>query len=114
MDAIDRGDSQELKGELGDLLLQVVFHARIAAEQGDFAIGDIIASLNEKLIHRHPHVFSDTHLPDAEAVLRQRLQIKAREKQGNAASVFAGRAAAGDAGTGSRPEDYGESLSFRF
>lgn len=83
LDAIDRGDPQELKRELGDLLLQVVFHARIAAEQGDFAIGDIVSSLSEKLIHRHPHVFSGTNLPDAEAVLRQRLQIKAREKQGN-------------------------------
>lgn len=58
-DAIERGDLDELKGELGDLLFQVVFHARMAEEQGLFAFDDVVAAISDKLIRRHPHVFSD-------------------------------------------------------
>src|SRR5262245_32567650 len=56
-DAIRRGDLDDLCGELGDLLLQVVFHARIAEEQGAFAFADVVARICDKLVARHPHVF---------------------------------------------------------
>ena len=58
-DAISRGDLDDLKDELGDLLLQVVFHARMAEEQGSFAFGDVVQAITEKLLRRHPHVFGD-------------------------------------------------------
>src|SRR6187402_445230 len=58
-DAISRGDLDDLKDEVGDLLLQVVFHARMAEEQGSFAFGDVVQAITEKLIRRHPHVFGD-------------------------------------------------------
>src|SRR6202008_1762216 len=57
-DAIARGDLDHLKDELGDLLLQVVFHARMAEEQGIFAFGDVVEAITTKLIRRHPHVFA--------------------------------------------------------
>ena len=58
-DAIEREDFQALKSELGDLLFQVVFHAEMADEEGLFNLTDVISELNDKLIRRHPHVFSD-------------------------------------------------------
>src|ERR1700743_4011588 len=58
-DAIERNDLSDLKEELGDLLLQVVFHARMAEEQGVFAFDDVAAGINDKLIRRHPHVFAE-------------------------------------------------------
>jgi ATP diphosphatase len=58
-DAIERGDLIDLKDELGDLLLQVVFHARMAEEQGAFAFGDVVEAITAKLVRRHPHVFGD-------------------------------------------------------
>ena len=66
-DAIDRGDMADLKDELGDLLLQVVFHARMAEEAGQFAFGDVVASICDKMVRRHPHVFADVSFADAEA-----------------------------------------------
>ena len=79
-DAIARGDLDELKDELGDLLLQVVFHARMAEEQGIFAFDDVVLAITEKLIRRHPHVFGDTAdlTPDEVKGLWDR--IKAEEK----------------------------------
>lgn len=59
-DAIDRGDMADLRDELGDLLLQVVFHARMAEEQGAFSFGDVVEAITRKLIRRHPHVFADS------------------------------------------------------
>ncbi|MBU1377956.1 MAG: nucleoside triphosphate pyrophosphohydrolase [Alphaproteobacteria bacterium] len=58
-DAIERGDLSDLKDELGDLLLQVVFHSRIAEEQGAFAFDDVARAINDKMVRRHPHVFAD-------------------------------------------------------
>src|SRR6187402_3906250 len=58
-DAIDRGDLDDLKDELGDLLLQVVFHAQMASEQNAFAFGDVVEAITRKMIRRHPHVFAD-------------------------------------------------------
>jgi tetrapyrrole methylase family protein/MazG family protein len=82
LDALDDGDPKKLKEELGDVLLQVVFHSQIANEEGRFSAKDVIAQLTEKLIRRHPYVFAGDPLPeDAASVLKQRMQIKAREKQ---------------------------------
>jgi nucleoside triphosphate diphosphatase len=79
-DAIARGDLGDLREELGDLLLQVVFHARMAQEQGVFDFGDVVHSINEKLIRRHPHVFGDARGMSAEAVEGLWDQIKAQER----------------------------------
>lgn len=66
-DAIDRGDFDDLREELGDLLLQVVFHARMAEEAGHFAFNDVVAAICDKMIRRHPHVFGDAEVRDAAA-----------------------------------------------
>jgi len=79
-DAIVRGDLMDLRDELGDLLLQVVFHARMAQEQGAFDFGDVVASITEKLIRRHPHVFGDAGKLSTEAVNGLWERIKAQEK----------------------------------
>jgi MazG family protein len=82
LEAVDDGDPKKLREELGDVLLQVVFHSQIAAEEGKFTAKDIIAQLTDKLIRRHPYVFAGEPLPeDTAAVLKQRLQIKASEKK---------------------------------
>ncbi|MGJ4729088.1 nucleoside triphosphate pyrophosphohydrolase [Luteimonas sp. SDU101] len=85
-DAIDRGDLPALKDELGDLLLQVVFHARMAQEQGAFDFGDVVAAICDKMVRRHPHVFGGATVADAQAQTANWEQIKRAE-----------RAAAGDA-----------------
>lgn len=79
-DAIERADMDDLCDELGDLLLQVVFHARMAEEAGDFAFGDVVEAITKKMIRRHPHVFarSDANTPDA--VKAQWAEIKQAEK----------------------------------
>ncbi|MBY6240223.1 nucleoside triphosphate pyrophosphohydrolase [Methylosinus sp. Sm6] len=79
-DAVERGDLDDLKDELGDLLLQVVFHARIAEEQQAFAFGDVVEAISDKLVRRHPHVFGDGTASTAAAVTTQWNEIKAREK----------------------------------
>jgi ATP diphosphatase len=84
-DAIVRNDLTDLREELGDLLLQVVFHARMAQEQGAFDFGDVVAGITEKLIRRHPHVFGDRGKLTPEAVAGLWDRIKAREKAERAA-----------------------------
>ena len=84
-DAIARGDLGDLREELGDLLLQVVFHARMAEEQGAFDFGDVVAGITEKLLRRHPHVFGDARSLSTEAVNRLWERIKAEEKAAKAA-----------------------------
>ena len=79
-DAIDRGDLVDLCDELGDLLLQVVFHARMAQEQGAFEFGDVVKAITEKLVRRHPHVFGDARGANPEDVKRLWDRIKAEEK----------------------------------
>ncbi len=69
--ALDEERYDELREELGDLMLQVVFHAEIAQEDGRFDIADVLHEINEKLVRRHPHVFADASADDAEAVLRR-------------------------------------------
>ncbi|MBW3550544.1 MAG: nucleoside triphosphate pyrophosphohydrolase [Proteobacteria bacterium] len=80
-DAIDRGDLPALKDELGDLLLQVVFHARLAEEQGVFAFGDVVAAISDKMVRRHPHVFAGVAVEDAEAQTRAWEQHKRDERE---------------------------------
>jgi nucleoside triphosphate diphosphatase len=80
-DAIARDDLDELEEELGDLLLQVVFHARMAQEQGAFDFGDVVAAITEKLIRRHPHVFGDKRAADPAAVKGLWEEIKAKERE---------------------------------
>ncbi|KPF71842.1 nucleoside triphosphate hydrolase [Bosea sp. AAP35] len=99
-DAIARGDMLDLKDELGDLLLQVVFHARMAQEEGAFAFPDVVEAITAKLIRRHPHVFGEARdLSPAQVKLLWQ-QIKAQEKADKAIARLA-------AGLPHRPEDKG-------
>lgn len=79
LEAIDNCDMEELKSELGDLLLQILFHAQIACEQGVFDIKDVVEGISKKLIHRHPHVFGNAKVACAEEVLHRWEEIKAGE-----------------------------------
>ncbi len=79
-DAVERGDLVDLKDELGDLLLQVVFHARMAEEQGAFAFGDVVEAITRKLHRRHPHVFGDARNLAPAEVKRLWDEIKGAEK----------------------------------
>jgi ATP diphosphatase len=101
-DAIARGDFVDLKDELGDLLLQVVFHARMAQERGLFAFGDVVEAICSKLIRRHPHVFADTRELSPDAVKALWSDIKRQEKAERAVARLA---------AGLPPEDSGGALS---
>ncbi len=80
-DAIERRAWPDLKDELGDLLLQVLFYAQMAQEAGHFSLADVAENLNAKLIRRHPHIFGDVEATDVNAVLRNWEQIKLEEKK---------------------------------
>ncbi len=80
LDAIESGDKANLREELGDLLLQVVFHAQLAGENGDFDLEDVAQTINEKLVRRHPHIFGDVRADDAQTVKANWDVIKAQEK----------------------------------
>src|SRR5690554_5976961 len=79
-DAVERADLDDLRDELGDLLFQVVFHARMAEEQGAFAFEDVVDSIADKLVRRHPHVFGDATFESAEAQTANWEDIKAAER----------------------------------
>lgn len=79
-DAIDRGDLDDLKDELGDLLLQVVFHAQMASEQGAFAFADVARAISDKMQRRHPHIFADVEVDDADQVNLNWEAIKRAER----------------------------------
>jgi len=79
-DAIDRGNLGDLRDELGDLLLQVVFHSQMAAERGAFDFGDVVESITGKMRRRHPHVFGDEQVADARAQTRAWEEHKRRER----------------------------------
>ena len=83
LEAIDQADGGKLIEELGDLLMQIVLHAQIAADQGDFDIKDVLQGINTKLIHRHPHVFGEAKLEDAQMVVEIWEELK-REERGKA------------------------------
>ena len=90
-DAIDRGNLADLKGELGDLLLQVVFHAQMASEQRAFDFGDVVQSISDKMVRRHPHVFGDAAIGSAAEQRAAWDSHKAGEREAAGdASVLAG------------------------
>jgi ATP diphosphatase len=95
-DAILRNDLDDLRDELGDLLLQVVFHARMAQEQSAFDFGDVVQAITEKLVRRHPHVFGDAGRLTPQAVEGLWDQIKAQEKAERAANRPGGDAMAAE------------------
>jgi len=82
LDAMNSGDDAKFANEMGDLLLQVVFHSQIATEEGRFTVADVIREVHEKMVRRHPHVFGEKRAKDAAEVLRNWEQIKAQERQG--------------------------------
>jgi tetrapyrrole methylase family protein/MazG family protein len=79
-EAIEKNDSDELRTELGDLLLQIVFHSTMAREAGVFTIEDVIGAITDKMVRRHPHVFGDVQVKDAAEVLNNWSRIKAAER----------------------------------
>ena len=87
LEALDEGDSGKLCVELGDLLLQIVLHAQIAAEAGEFKLGDVIKGINSKLIHRHPHIFGSVEVTNAEEVALNWEALK-QEERGADASIL--------------------------
>jgi len=91
-EAIEQNDMASLVDELGDLLLQVIFHARMAEELGSFAFDDVVAAITDKLVRRHPHVFGDTDIASAEAqtVSWESLKAKERQKKNQATSALDG------------------------
>ncbi len=93
-DAIDRGDFDDLREELGDLLLQVVFHAQMAAEQGRFDFEDVAQAISAKMIRRHPHVFGEARYADPDAQKQAWEELKAAERaargEAHDASALAG------------------------
>ena len=88
LDAIDRQDDDNIIEELGDVLLQVMLHAQIGEDEGMFSINDVIYSITEKMIRRHPHVFADANVENAEEVVRNWESIKAEEKGKQATSLL--------------------------
>ena len=80
LDTIDRNDIPHMREELGDVLIQVVFHAQLAAERGDFNFDDVAREINEKLIRRHPHVFGDGRADNSAQVIEVWEKVKASEK----------------------------------
>ena len=92
LEAIDGGDPREHCEELGDLLLQIVFQAQLASEEGRFDFGDVAEAISSKLVSRHPHVFGGATVKDAEGVLRQWVALKKKEKEarGGGQSVLEG------------------------
>jgi len=96
LDAMESGNPRQFAGELGDLLLQVIFHAVLAEKNGEFGISDVIEAIHSKMIRRHPHVFGRAVARDARAVLRNWEQIKAEERAAEkAASRRAGSSGGG-------------------
>ncbi len=99
LEAIDNRDWKELSGELGDLLLQVLFYAQMAQEEGHFSIDDVLDRLSEKLVGRHPHVFGDVKADTSADVLRNWEALKAEEKKQRRAARSGHEPAPGEAPT---------------
>jgi tetrapyrrole methylase family protein/MazG family protein len=81
LEALDEGEAAKLRDELGDLLLQIVLHAQIASEAGEFGLGEVIEGINRKLIHRHPHIFGSEKVKDAEEVALNWEELKGEERE---------------------------------
>ena len=90
IDAVDNEDLENMREELGDLLLQVVFHAQMAKEKGHFDFEDVADAISEKLIRRHPHVFGEVQLEGSDAVVQQWEEIKKQEKKDAPKSALSG------------------------
>jgi len=88
LEALDEGNSDKLCDELGDLLMQVVLHTQIATEAGEFELGDVLSSINTKLIHRHPHIFGSKKVKDAEEVALN-WEVLKQEERGADTSILA-------------------------
>jgi MazG family protein len=86
LDALEGGDDAKFAEEMGDLLLQIVFHSQIAREEGRFSVADVIREVHEKMVRRHPHVFGEKRAKDAAEVLRNWEQIKAEERRAKGVS----------------------------
>jgi tetrapyrrole methylase family protein/MazG family protein len=84
LEALDSGNDAKFAEEMGDLLLQIVFHSQIASEEGRFTVAEVIREIHDKMIRRHPHVFGETRAKDSAEVLRNWEQIKAEERRSNA------------------------------
>jgi tetrapyrrole methylase family protein/MazG family protein len=84
LEALESGDDAKFAEEMGDLLLQIVFHSEIAREEGRFTVAEVIREIHDKMIRRHPHVFGETEAKDSAEVLRNWEQIKAEERQASA------------------------------
>jgi MazG family protein len=80
LDALDSGDDEKFSEEMGDLLLQVVFHSEIAREQGRFTVADVVREIHDKMVRRHPHVFGKVRAKDSAEVLKNWERIKAQER----------------------------------
>ena len=100
LDAMEKGDAEKFAGELGDLLLQIVFHAELAREAGRFDIGDVILAVHAKMVRRHPHVFGKVKAGTSAEVLKNWEQIKAEERVGESKTA---RGAADDSVLGGVP-----------
>ena len=85
--ALDEGDPDKLRQELGDILLQIVLHAEIARESGEFELADVLTAINRKLIYRHPHVFGDVTVGSAEEVVRNWEDLKKAERSPDASML---------------------------
>jgi MazG family protein len=81
LEALESGEAKKFADELGDLLLQIVFHAELARKSGRFAIGEVIEGIHGKMVRRHPHVFGEARAKDAKAVLRNWEEMKQEERQ---------------------------------
>ncbi len=90
VDALDREDMDDLQEELGDLLLQIVLHAQIAIEDGDFTLQDVIEGIATKIVRRHPHIFSGAKVNGVEGVIHNWEQIKAQERNSNGSTIRKG------------------------
>jgi len=89
MEVLDEGNPEKLCEELGDLLLQIVLHAQIARDNGEFEIGDVVKSITAKIVRRHPHIFGSTKVKDAEEVMHNWEELK-REEREEGASMLEG------------------------
>jgi tetrapyrrole methylase family protein / MazG family protein len=87
LDALDNNDFAELRQELGDILLQIMLHSQIAQESGEFTLAEVIRDINSKLIRRHPHVFADVQVKNAEEVTQNWEAIKKKERQSQASML---------------------------
>ena len=94
LEALETGNDSKFTEEMGDLLLQIVFHSQIATEEGRFTVSDVIREIHDKMIRRHPHVFGQARAKDSKEVLRNWEQIKAEER----------RASKGESGDGAKEE----------